>query len=44
MKLLRIFLLSLSIAAMVGNISAQTQKPVLQPTFESLEKVNPAPE
>jgi len=38
------FLRFLLIMGTTGNISAQTPKQAFQPTFESLEKVNPVPE
>jgi alpha-L-fucosidase len=34
----------LFITGVIGTIAAQTQKQAFQPTFESLEKVNPVPE
>jgi len=44
MKLKKLYFLFLFIAGITSQISAQTQKPTFQPTFESLEQVNPVPE
>lgn len=43
-KKLSEFLLTLLITALISEISAQTQEPIFDPTFESLEKANPVPE
>jgi len=38
------FLLIMLTAGMIGEVPAQTVKQEYQPTYESLEKVNPVPE
>lgn len=44
MKQIKLFFLFLAITLLNGRIIAQSPKQVYQPTFESLEKVNPVPE
>jgi len=44
MKLLNSFFMVLSIIGIIGITSCQSKKQYFQPDFESLEKVNPAPE
>jgi alpha-L-fucosidase len=44
MKSKNAFFLFLLISGIIGQISAQTQKQVFEPNFESLEKSNPVPE
>jgi alpha-L-fucosidase len=43
-KLMMASFLALLITGIIGTISAQDQKQVFEPTFESLEKSNPIPE
>ena len=44
MKLMNSFFMVLSIIGIIGITSCQSKKQYFQPDFESLEKVNPAPE